>query len=778
MKTIKKILLTSFYLLLTIFLFAQQQTINNGETGLVVRNKMNTMFGELYDNSVNMQFSADGSTSWHETYSATDNYFRISRDVGGTWGDAIPITSSLLIQFSADAVIWSYSYTAGDDYYRFSTDGGTVWTDEIFISAGDQTITLTGDVTGTGTGSFATTIANDKILESMLKSVNTPTDEYALTYESTTGDFEWQVMGGSVTGTGTDNVIPRWDGTTDLEDGGIVDNSDATAMTITSSEMIGLGDKTSPSYVLDVEDSYSLGYVSRFVNTSITGNGIYVKGGANAGDYPLYVANTDNDVLLRVDGDGEIRMGEYGVGTFTGTVAKYLAVDASGYLIETSGSGDDWGAQVVVSDATLSGTGITGDPLSAVSSGLWTSGTNGIELTTIADNVGIGVVSDADYKLYVYDNAAAKYAALIWNGSSTGEGLIVGANNTSDSYDAFTVSNSTTHVLNLTTSGKLQLGSYGSGSITGTATKFLAVDASGNIIEEDGSGGGATDIDGLSDAIADATSVFLGSGSGVVDDGTSNGNVGVGINSLNDNTSGLVNVSIGNGTLALNITGEANVAIGYQSIPEKTASDDNIAIGLWAQGNSSGGNNNVSIGTQTLNNSSGNNNVALGYFAGYSNTVSSPDQTTANNTLIGYQSFKTIQTGANNNIGIGYGSGDNVTTGANNIIIGYNIDAQSATGSNTMSIGNLIFGTGLTSTGTTVSSGDIGIGVASPDTKLDVNGATTGRELSSDPSDPDEGSYVTWMSDGTGAGDDGDIMMKITAGGSTKTTTLVDFSAL
>jgi len=35
-----------------------------------------------------------------------------------------------------------------------------------------------------------------------------------------------------------------------------------------------------------------------------------------------------------------------------------------------------------------------------------------------------------------------------------------------------------------------------------------------------------------------------------------------------------------------------------------------------------------------------------------------------------------------------------------------------------------------------------------------------------------------WMSDGTGAGDDGDIMMKITAGGSTKTATLADFSAL
>lgn len=51
-------------------------------------------------------------------------------------------------------------------------------------------------------------------------------------------------------------------------------------------------------------------------------------------------------------------------------------------------------------------------------------------------------------------------------------------------------------------------------------------------------------------------------------------------------------------------------------------------------------------------------------------------------------------------------------------------------------------------------------------------------ERSSDPGDPAEGRSVLWMSDGTGAGDDGDIMLKITAGGVTKTTTLVDFSAL
>jgi len=52
------------------------------------------------------------------------------------------------------------------------------------------------------------------------------------------------------------------------------------------------------------------------------------------------------------------------------------------------------------------------------------------------------------------------------------------------------------------------------------------------------------------------------------------------------------------------------------------------------------------------------------------------------------------------------------------------------------------------------------------------------QEKSADPPDPAEGYCVIWMSDGTGTGDDGDIMVKIQAGGVVKTTTLIDFSAL
>jgi hypothetical protein len=59
-----------------------------------------------------------------------------------------------------------------------------------------------------------------------------------------------------------------------------------------------------------------------------------------------------------------------------------------------------------------------------------------------------------------------------------------------------------------------------------------------------------------------------------------------------------------------------------------------------------------------------------------------------------------------------------------------------------------------------------------------VDGRIEFIERGADPDDPAEGHAVLWMSDGTGSGDDGDILIKITAGGSTKSATLVDFSAL
>jgi len=95
--------------------------------------------------------------------------------------------------------------------------------------------------------------------------------------------------------------------------------------------------------------------------------------------------------------------------------------------------------------------------------------------------------------------------------------------------------------------------------------------------------------------------------------------------------------------------------------------------------------------------------------------------------------------------------------------------------------GNIGFGGTITDFAFTgadmvLKNGNLGIGIITAATKLHVNGAITQTELSADPTNPAEGQSVIWQSDGTGSGDDGDIMMKITAGATTKTVTLVDFS--
>jgi len=65
--------------------------------------------------------------------------------------------------------------------------------------------------------------------------------------------------------------------------------------------------------------------------------------------------------------------------------------------------------------------------------------------------------------------------------------------------------------------------------------------------------------------------------------------------------------------------------------------------------------------------------------------------------------------------------------------------------------------------------------------KVGVSPATPARSLrgierSADAVDPPEGEFAVWQSDGTATGADGDILIKVTAGGVTRTKTLLDYT--
>jgi hypothetical protein len=81
----KRIAITVLGVIIVALSFGQYQEINNGESGLSVRTKMNAMHAELYQYNLAAEYSADG-TNWHSPPKlTTDKYVRFSGDQGGRW---------------------------------------------------------------------------------------------------------------------------------------------------------------------------------------------------------------------------------------------------------------------------------------------------------------------------------------------------------------------------------------------------------------------------------------------------------------------------------------------------------------------------------------------------------------------------------------------------------------------------------------------------------------------------------------------------------------------
>ncbi|MEN9920979.1 MAG: hypothetical protein RL538_872 [Candidatus Parcubacteria bacterium] len=405
---------------------------------------------------------------------------------------------------------------------------------------------------------------------------------------------------------------------------------------------------------------------------------------------PRYVSGDGDDEGILVDSDGNVQFSN-------GLLDTSGDVGTSGYILLSTGAGTNWVATSSLG-LTASATPLTNDDVTpdfVASAGqtdeycltyeatgsTWewqTCGSGGGFATSSID-------TSAELAAIVGDETGS--GALVFAGSPTLTGTLTA---TSANFSGNVGIGTTTPNQILTVQGNINL-SATAGAIYFDDTKYLYASSTND-------------------------SIVFGEEAGALFGATSFRNIALGQNAMYGNVAGDDNVAIGASALFGNETGSTNVAIGSDALEQNWTGSRNIAVGGGAAAWNWNASSNIAIGYQALLfNESGSYNVAVGEGALSFDTATS-------NVAVGYQAGSSIF-GGNNNIFLGYRAANNVTSGANNIVIGYDVDGISATASNRLNIGNLIFGTGLDGTGTTLATGNVGIGTTSPNAKLTVHGS-------------------------------------------------------
>ena len=319
-----------------------------------------------------------------------------------------------------------------------------------------------------------------------------------------------------------------------------------------------------------------------------------------------------------------------------------------------------------------------------------------------------------------------------------------------------------TSLTGLTTDLTVAQGGTGAGTFTANGILFgngtsaigaTAVGTSGHVLTSNGAGvaptfqaaaaGGATDIDGLSDALTNSSGATIGLGTGALaaDDGSANNNTALGYQALNDATTAAFNVAVGYQAMDSMTTSYGySTAVGYQALGGATTGFGHVAIGYQALNAITGGENHTAVGREAGKNASGQGSVFIGLSAGDSATGSNsvyigrfaarnaPGTTTAvgssalqvatgaGNTAIGEEALNDTTTGYNNTA-LGYQAGDIITTGYKNTTLG-NLSAGGLTTGHSNTILGAVSGAKI-ATGTH----NVAVGVDALEGALNMSGS-------------------------------------------------------
>ena len=150
-------------------------------------------------------------------------------------------------------------------------------------------------------------------------------------------------------------------------------------------------------------------------------------------------------------------------------------------------------------------------------------------------------------------------------------------------------------------------------------------------------------------------------------------NLGLGVNSLQKNTTGNQNTGTGANSLLSNTTGGQNSAFGEGSLFYNVSGSNNVALGFNTLTNNTTGSYNIGIGTAAgWANTTGGFNTSTGYGAGQSEVT--------NNNNTAYGSFALSANLTDNGAAFGSNALSANTTGASNSAFGYNSLAANTTG--------------------------------------------------------------------------------------------------